>query len=69
VKAAVQELGLGTPKPVNRESRQTKADRRRLLEETIGQLLLLISQKADHALLTDKVQVLHGDSQPENPAS
>jgi hypothetical protein len=63
VKAAVQELGLGTPKPVNRESRQSKAEKRRLIEETIGQLLLLLRQKAEHAILTEKVQVLHGQIQ------
>jgi hypothetical protein len=60
VKAAVQDLGLGTPKPAKRETRQTEVEKRRLIEETISQLLLLISQKAEHALLTEKVQVLQG---------
>ena len=64
VKAAVQELQLApATKPATREPRQTKAEKRRLIDEAIGQLLILLSQKASHAILTEKVEALHGHIQ------
>jgi hypothetical protein len=49
VKAAVQELGLGPgAKQAAPEPRQTRAEKRRLIDEAIGQLLVLLSQTASH---------------------
>jgi hypothetical protein len=47
VKTAVQELQLaGETKPISREPRQTKAQQRKLIDGAIGELLVLLSQKA-----------------------
>jgi hypothetical protein len=60
VKSAVQELGFAPEaKPAASEPRQTRAQRRRLIDEAIGQLLVLLSQKASHEILTQKVEALH----------
>ena len=69
VKAAVKQLGLApaTP-PVNKITRQTKAEQRRKLDEAIGQLLVLISQKAGYDLLAKQVEALHGHIQALFPA-
>ena len=61
VKKAVQELQLAGPtKPVAKKAGPTKAERRRLIDDTIGQLLALVSKKADHSLLQQKIEALHG---------
>ena len=36
------------------------AAHKQLIDDTIGQLLLLLSQKANHDILTEKVEALHG---------
>jgi len=61
VKAAVQELqpAAGT-KPVPSQPRQNKAEQRKLIDGAIGELLVLLSQKASHEVLTQKVEALHG---------
>ncbi len=38
-------------------------EKRRLVDDTIGQLLLLASQKADYGLLTEKLHTLHSHLQ------
>jgi hypothetical protein len=51
VNKAVQELQFGgAAKPAAKKTGPTKAERRRLIDDTIGQLLAMISQKADHGL-------------------
>ncbi len=60
VKAAVKELQPTDPaKTPKAQPRQSKAKARQLISETIGQLLVMLSQKADHTLLSEKVQILH----------
>jgi hypothetical protein len=64
VKKAVQELQLAGPaKPVATKDGPTKVERRRLIDDTIGQLLALVSQKADHSLMQQKIEALHGHIQ------
>ena len=64
VKAAVQELQLGgSPAPVTQQPRRNKAEQRRLVDDAIGQLLMLLSQKASHQVMTEKVEILHGHIQ------
>jgi hypothetical protein len=64
VKKAVQELQLAGPaKPVAKEQGPTKAERRRLIDDTFGQLLALVSRKADHRLMQEKIEILHGHVQ------
>jgi hypothetical protein len=64
VKSAVQELCFGGgAKPASRETRPTKAEKRKLINETIGQILVLLSQKASHEALAQKVETLHGHIQ------
>jgi hypothetical protein len=61
VKSAVKELQLaGTENPVTRQPRQNKDQQRKLIDGAIGELLVLLSQKASHQLLTQKVEALHG---------
>ena len=64
VKKAVKELQLGgnTP-PAAKKAGPTRAERRRLIDDTIGQLLALVSKKADHSLLQQKIEALHGHIQ------
>ena len=64
VKAAVKELQPdGTAKPVARQPRQNKDQQRKLIDGAIGELLVLLSQKASHEVLTQKVEALHGHIQ------
>jgi hypothetical protein len=64
VKSAVKELHLaGTANPVTRQPRQNQAQQRNLIDGAIGELLLLLSQKASHEALTEKVEALHGQIQ------
>jgi hypothetical protein len=60
VKRAVHELQLtaNTP-PVSPAPRPNKAEQRRLINDAIGQLLVLLGQKANHDFLTEKVEALH----------
>ena len=61
VKAAVQELQPpASAKSVPSQPRQNKAQQRKLIDGAIGELLVLLSQKASHDVLTEKVQALHG---------
>ena len=65
VKNAVKELQFGgSPEPVVQEPRMNKAEQRRLIDNSIGQLLAMLSQKVSHDLLTEKVEALHGLIQP-----
>jgi hypothetical protein len=64
VKNAVKALQPGgNAKPVDPQPRPTKADQRRLIDDAIGQLLVLASQKAPHNILTEKLEALHGHIQ------
>jgi hypothetical protein len=61
VKAAIKELGFGcvdTSSP-DFPPRQNRREQRQLIDLAIGELLLLLSQKASHQLLTVKVESLH----------
>jgi hypothetical protein len=61
VKSAVKELHLaGSANPVTRQPRQNKDQQRKLIDGAIGELLVLLSQKATHEVLTQKVEALHG---------
>ena len=65
VKAAVKELQLGgKPAPVDPKPRVNKAEQRRLIDDAIGQLLALLSQRASYDTLTAKVEELYGHIQP-----
>jgi polyhydroxyalkanoate synthesis regulator phasin len=60
VKAAVKELQPAeAAKPVASQPRQNQAQQRKLLDGAIGELLMLLSQKASHEVLTQKVEALH----------
>jgi hypothetical protein len=64
VKAAVQQLqGASDAQPATRKPRQSKAQQRQLINEAIGQLLVLLSQKISYDVLTEKVEALHGHIQ------
>jgi hypothetical protein len=76
VKRAVHELQLtpATSQPGAKAPRQNKVEQRRLINDAIGQLLVLLGQKANHDLLTEKVEALHRHIQslfatPPKPAS
>ena len=59
VKAAVQELQpAGGAKPAPSQPHQNKAEQRKLIDGAIGELLMLLSQKASHDVLTQKVEAL-----------
>jgi hypothetical protein len=61
VKTAVKELQqVGNAKPVTRQPRQNKAQQRKLIDGASGELIVLLSQKATHEVLTQKVEALHG---------
>jgi hypothetical protein len=76
VKRAVHELQLTPAKnqPAAKAPRQNKTEQRRLINDAIGQLLVLLGQKANHDLLTEKVEALHRHIQslfatPPKPAA
>ena len=61
VKSAVKELQSGDkPTAVAPRVRQPKVDHRQVIDAAIGQLLLLLSQKASYEKLTEQVEALHG---------
>ena len=61
VKSAVQELPPGAKEAlVIKKPGATKAEQRRLIDDTIGQLLVLLSKKASHGVLVSRVEALHG---------
>jgi hypothetical protein len=61
VKTAMGDLHLaGNSQPVTRVSAATKREKRRAIDDTIGQLLTLLSQKASYETLTENVECLHG---------
>ncbi|MHC1762937.1 MAG: hypothetical protein AB9869_01340 [Verrucomicrobiia bacterium] len=65
VKRAMQDLGLAAPpQPVSKINRNAKAERRKLINDTIGQLLLLISQKAGYDAILHHVEALQRHIQP-----
>jgi hypothetical protein len=61
VKRAVHELHLTPAKnqPAAKAPRRKTAEQHRLINDAIGQLLVLLGQKASHDLLTEKVEALH----------
>jgi hypothetical protein len=60
VKAAVQELQPAAgAKPVTPQPRQNKTEQRKLIDGAIGELLVLLCQKASHEVLTQEVEALH----------
>jgi hypothetical protein len=64
VKTAVRELHLGaSPKPIDHQPGKTKAEQRRLIIDASRQLLLLLSRKAKHELLTAKAETLRDQIQ------
>ena len=64
VRRTVKELkseAPGTPEvSVAPKPRVRMAAHRQMIDDAIGQLLLLLSQKASHDILTEKVEALHG---------
>jgi len=64
VRQAMNELQLAPPpRPLSLKTRSARAEHRRIINGAIGELLLLLSQKADHLLLTEKVETLHSHIQ------
>jgi hypothetical protein len=60
VKAAIKDLGFGCVGiPTNSPPRQNRMEQRRLIDAAVGELLLLLSQRASHETLTLKVEALH----------
>ncbi|MHC1765370.1 MAG: hypothetical protein AB9869_13890 [Verrucomicrobiia bacterium] len=60
VKGAIRELHLlPDPGPTKRPARRNRAEQRRQVNDAFGELLLLLSRKAPHELLTQKVEALH----------
>jgi hypothetical protein len=60
VKTALKELGFGSARaPTDSPPRQNRKEQRQLIDAAIGELLLLLSQKAGHDTLTLKVEALH----------
>ena len=57
---AVQELHLAQTSPKFLGSRGRRIDRHRLINNCFGDLLTLLSQRADHGLVMVKVEELHG---------
>jgi hypothetical protein len=61
LQGAVKELQpAGAAKPVTGQPRQNKAQQRKSIDGAIGELLVFLSQKASHEVLTEKVEALHG---------
>jgi hypothetical protein len=64
VKSAVEELQPGAKAaPVVQKPGPAKPEQRRLIDDTIGQLLVLLSKKASHGVLVTRVEALHGHIQ------
>jgi hypothetical protein len=64
VKAAVQKVGpAGERRPPKRKARRSGSAKRRLVEQSIGQLLVLLSEKADQRRLKRQVRAIHGHIQ------
>jgi hypothetical protein len=60
VKAAVRQLNGPQPETSKPAAvKGSKLTKRRLVDDKIGEVLLLLSQKADYAILTKKVEELH----------
>lgn len=49
--------------PVQPPPRKNKREQKRQIDATLGELLMLLSQKAPHDSLTAKVETLHGQIQ------
>ena len=64
VKAALKEpQPPNETKPAAYPAGPAKAEQRRLIDDTIGQLLVLLSKKASHGVIIARVEVLHGHIQ------
>ena len=60
VQNAVKELQLtGEAEPETAEPALTKAQHRQVVDDALGQLLVLIRQKASYDILIEKVEALH----------
>jgi hypothetical protein len=60
VQNAVRELQFtGETKPETPGPAPTKAQCRQLIDDILGQLLVLVRQKASYDILTEKVEALH----------
>jgi hypothetical protein len=60
VKSALKELRFtGQTSAVARPPRPSKAEQRQLVDNTIGELLMLVSQNAARDILTEKIEALH----------
>jgi hypothetical protein len=44
-------------------ARRSRAEHRKLIDTAFGEILVLLSQKASHTILTQKVEALHGQIQ------
>jgi hypothetical protein len=60
VKNVVQTLNLAIARPKGRSFQGERKDRHRLISDCFGQLLTLLSQRADYPSVVAKVQELHG---------
>src|SRR4051812_2973869 len=58
VRTAPHDLQLAASPPPKRSSPQSKADQRKAINSAIGELLVLLSQKAGHDVLTERVEAL-----------
>ena len=60
MKSAVKELQVHADVPaVAKQKRPNKSEERCWISDAFGELLLLLGQKAAHAILTEKVELLH----------
>jgi hypothetical protein len=48
------------PNPEKSEARVNTAEMRSRIDQAVGELLVLISQRADYQVLTKKLEALHG---------
>jgi hypothetical protein len=57
--SALHELKLAAKPPPKRSSRPNKAQQQKAINGAMGEILLLLSQKASHDVLTEKFEALH----------
>jgi len=64
VQAAMREVVPPDPsKPKPAEARRSRAEHRKLIDTAFGEILVLLSQKASHSILMQKIEALHGQIQ------
>jgi len=61
VKSAIRDLQLGKPENAayKQSPRVNQAAQRRLIDQAVGELILLLGQKANHSILSQKVEALY----------